>query len=653
MKKRKIFKIIIGIVIILFVLFTLTLCGGEDTQVTGDNEWAVYFYLCGSNLESEDGAATVDLSELLEAQLPENVKVVIETGGASQWQNDTVSAEYLERYVYDSNGLALIEQQPSANMGSQEALSDFLSFAKSNYPAEKTAFIFWNHGGGSVGGAAFDELYDFDSLTLDEMYSAFSENYELSDQSPPFELIGFDTCLMASLDVANTFSEIGKYLVASEELEPGNGWYYTGWANALASNPKMDGLEFGTAICDTYQEGSELVGTQNEITLSVTNLSKVKDLVKAYDNFGREALLKAVNDAGFFSTFGRIASATENYGGNTKEQGFTNMVDMGHLARQSSDILPDTSAALLTALDQCVAYKINGPYRAQSTGLSCYYSYNGDLDNLEQYVGIGAGEAFKYFYDYSLTGKLSEAGRKFIATAGTKILPSPETLMGLGWENHEVTVDESGSAILTLGEKAADVLTGIYVDLYYVDPSQDLMILLGTDNDLYADWETGTFKDNFRGVWGGINGNLVYMEVSYEGDDYNLYAVPILLNGEEYNLSVVYDFNKGSYAIQGARKALDENGMADKYLRKLIDGDVITTIHYAALLSGEGDDFYPIEVDQITVSDDLVFEEVDMGDGMFMMMYKMVDLQGNMAYSDMIMFETTGGEITTTVGFVE
>ena len=47
-----------------------------------EESWAIYWYLCGSDLESDYGAATADLMELLEVDLPENVTVVIETGGA-------------------------------------------------------------------------------------------------------------------------------------------------------------------------------------------------------------------------------------------------------------------------------------------------------------------------------------------------------------------------------------------------------------------------------------------------------------------------------------------------------------------------------------------------------------------------------------------
>jgi len=143
------------------------------------------------------------------------------------------------------------------------------------------------------------------------------------------------------------------------------------------------------------------------------------------------------------------------------------------------------------------------------------------------------------------------------------------------------------------------------------------------------------------------------MEISYEVDGYNLYSVSILLNGEEYNLSVVYDFEKEEYEIQGARKPIDESGMGDKNLRYLVEGDIITTIHYCMSISGDDDELVPVEIDQITVGTDISFEEVELGDGMFMQMFEMQDMQGYSAFSDVIMFETLDGEITTTVGFTE
>ena len=114
----------------------------SDTTDNADGSWAVYWYLCGSDLESNGGFASTDLSEMMEVQLPENVNVVIQTGGASAWQNDKMDPTKLQRWLYNSEGFKLLEEQETANMGDAQTLCDFLSFANSNYPADKVAVTF-------------------------------------------------------------------------------------------------------------------------------------------------------------------------------------------------------------------------------------------------------------------------------------------------------------------------------------------------------------------------------------------------------------------------------------------------------------------------------------------------------------------------------
>ena len=144
-----------------------------EAEKPGDGSWAVYWYLCGSDLETNGGFATTDLSEMMEVTLPENVNIIIQTGGAAVWQNDIMDPSKLQRWLYNSEGLQLLEEQETADMGDAQTLYEFLDYANTNFPADKVAVTFWNHGGGSVNGAAFDELHDLDSLDLAEMYQAF------------------------------------------------------------------------------------------------------------------------------------------------------------------------------------------------------------------------------------------------------------------------------------------------------------------------------------------------------------------------------------------------------------------------------------------------------------------------------------------------
>lgn len=652
--KNKIFVFLLAAVMCL----SLAACGGDEAADgstpdaapvfhAGDGSWAVYWYLCGSDLESNGGFATTDLSEMMKVQLPENVNVVIQTGGAAVWQNDQMDPEKLQRWLYNSEGLQLIEEQDTANMGDAQTLYEFLAFANENYPADKVAVTFWNHGGGSVSGAAFDELHGLDSLDLSELYQAFDAVWPADAEHPALELVGFDTCLMATVDVASTFQNFAKYLVASEEVEPGNGWLYSGWLGALAENTDMDGAALGVAICDTYYQGCEAVGTQDQTTLSVTDLSKLNPLLEAYESFGQEALAAAAEDPGFFAELGRAAARSENYGGNTREQGYTNMVDLGHLARQTAWMLP-SAQSICDALADCVIYQVGGPYRAEATGLSCYYSYNGDVDDLNGYLTVGESTAFKHLYAYELTGELAEDGEEYLSSLDIGELPERVTLADMDWDGAPLDLDDEGTSFLTLGPEANDVLAGIGFSLFYVDEAGDQMLLLGTDNDLTADWENGVFYDNFRGVWGALDGHLVYMELSFEGEDYNLYSVPILLNGEAYNLQVAYDFTAEEWSILGASQGLDESGMASKELRLLAEGDVITTIWKAATFTGD-DDFEMYAAEELTVTADTAFGEAPLFDGSYSMVFEMWDAAGNYACSDAVTFDCAGGEISTTV----
>lgn len=283
-----------ALVLVLCMLFSMTGCADEEKEAkqsfSKEDTWVVYWYLCGSDLESNYGAATADLNEMMQVKLPENVKVVIQTGGASKWQNDQVKTDRIQRYEYSGDTLTLKDETEQASMGDPETLKGFLNYAEENYPADHKMLLFWNHGGGSVSGVSFDENYEMDSLVLDELSAVMKDVY---GDKKPFEVVGFDTCLMATVDTANVFQNYASYMVASEETEPGNGWLYSGWLSKLAKNPAMNGAELGKEICDSFKQGCKQAGTDAEITLSVTDLSKTPAIIEALQNMGKVVLKKS------------------------------------------------------------------------------------------------------------------------------------------------------------------------------------------------------------------------------------------------------------------------------------------------------------------------------------------------------------------------
>ncbi len=107
----------------LFAVFlTAGLLLGSVAQAAEPETWAVYWYICGSDLESGLKRASENIRELCSVHLPENVKVIIQTGGAKQWHLEGIPSDALGRYIYDSTGFHKIERLPDASMGSGETL---------------------------------------------------------------------------------------------------------------------------------------------------------------------------------------------------------------------------------------------------------------------------------------------------------------------------------------------------------------------------------------------------------------------------------------------------------------------------------------------------------------------------------------------------
>lgn len=610
---------------------------------SSSDTWAFYWYLCGSDLESESGLATGDLEEMLQVTLSDNITVVIETGGTREWQSD-ISAEYNSRLLYSSEGLFLLEENPAANMGNADTLEDFLRFCNDNYPADHQVVIFWNHGGGSVSGAVFDELFDDDSLTLPEMRDAFES------VGGNYEIIGFDTCLMATIDVVDTFGGFANYLVASEELEPSGGWDYKALFQGISDDPGMSGAQLGRLICNSYYEACWRNETEEMITLSVIDLSKSERLVQAYNDIGTEALASAGVNPSYLSAFGRAARSAENYGGNNNSEGYTNMVDLGDLVRKAGDkLLPATGDALLTALADAVVYQVNGSLRSEASGLSCYYSYNSDYDDYSGFADLNTSPAFQHYFYYMLTGEASDELVEYITSAAAPYIEDEFNLQTFDFpqsydlEDFPVEITDDGVAVLHLGTDIAEQLVGVYMNLAYIDEESGLLLFLGSDNDLDADWENGVFEDNFRGVWGSLDGELVYMELSDEGDDYQVYAVPVLLDGEQYTMLVSYLYDVEDFNILGLRKGIDESGMADGQIRPLTPGDVVEPLYYVIDLDTE--ELTQVSAGKVTVTEQTRFHEADMGDGEFLFLFEMRDIQNNSYLSEPVFITVEDGDI--------
>lgn len=361
--------------------------------------WSVFVYMCGSDLESNYGAATADIKEMIDAKASDEVTVIIQTGGAQKWQNFGISANKISRYILKNGELNLLEKLPQGNMGDGRTLYEFLEFCNKYYAADRQVLLFWDHGAGSVFGFANDENYGFDSILLSELRGALSSVYGDNPKTKPFELIGFDTCLMATVDTAASLELFANYFVASQEIEPGNGWQYTLWLSALADNTNMSTIELGKTICDAYYQGCVDEDSEQTATLSLIDLNKINPMIRAWNVFGMYALMQASENDAFYATIGRAASRSENFS-NSKSNGYSNMVDMGDFISKVSAASVERHPAadeMQRYLKEAVLYQVSGPAH-KASGLSCYYPFDSDQNNYNLMVENGLINSFILTY---------------------------------------------------------------------------------------------------------------------------------------------------------------------------------------------------------------------------------------------------------------
>ena len=599
-----------------------------------NDTWTVLMYVCGSNLESAStrmggGLATSNLVELTQANLGNNVNYIIETGGAQRWQNDVVSARYLERYAMEGGYMVQKQRVNSASMAESSTLADFLKWGVSNYPANHYMLVIWDHGGGSITGVCNDDLYPYDSngqsdsLTLPEMRDALKES------GTSFEVVGFDTCLMATLETAEMLSPYSKYMVASEETEPGTGWDYTAWPAWLAQHTGTSGADLGTVVCQTYYNKCANVGAASTATLSTIDLSKIKTVSAAFENASDDIALATVDTSSLRKLY-QGAGKSESYGNDGMMS--MNMVDLADLMGKTRDVVGADADKVVSAIDDAVVFEAHGRNRGQASGLSVFYPLQRtDTNDFYKYAEITSNTPYLQFLGvmYGVYDKYDWT--KFSNYVSLRGEPVNESKIGIAYEQ---SVDSDGHVHLQITQ-GADQVAQVELQFYVSLNELGLLSLLGSDNDLHGSYETGQFVDNFQNDWIAIDGNFVSATLTEQGNGYNLYLVPITLNGERTNLLLEYDYSTNEF---GVLCAWDENevstGMAGLTGRTLKEGDEIQFLFPTTNTSTEEQSFIPLGTMSWHEDPKITYEY--MGDGTYGFRYAITDVLGNVQLTDLV-----------------
>lgn len=281
-------------------------------------DWSIFLYVCGADLESYSSEATADLYEIDSVRgKTDDVNIVVEAGGASNWNSyysSIINKDKLNRFHLTGGSYVEDEQIESANMGLASTLESFLEWGIGKYPADQYALILWNHGGG-LSGCCNDEIYG-DGLTNDEVVLAVDEAFSKTGVSK-FDWIGYDCCLMQTMEVAEFNSQYFNYQVASQEVESGYGWAYDGWIGNVYKKKSTETIL--ASIVDSFISqfgGVDVDSAGANQTLSYLDLSKMSDFKNAWETLANKTkiIINYENKTKFWT---EIILKTHYFGGST------------------------------------------------------------------------------------------------------------------------------------------------------------------------------------------------------------------------------------------------------------------------------------------------------------------------------------------------
>ena len=336
----------------------------------GQDEVTVMVFMCGTDLESKYGMATNDLNEMLQAKNylnDDKVNIIVETGGCKQWKNNVISNQTNQRYRVTSKGLQVLDNNLGKRaMTKASTLTDFIKFCSTNYPADRYMLIFWDHGGGSISGYGYDQFAS-GSMTLDQIDKA------LTDGGVKFDFIGFDACLMATLETATVCERHGDYLIGSEETEPGCGWFYTNWLAKLSQNTSINTVELAKTIIDDFNEVCRQNNCGDTTTLSITDLAEFKGTVP--DAFGAFATsVTEMLSGSEYQIVSKARSGAKQFGAEANID-HIDLIHFAALIANSNASGADEAKTLISALQGCIKYNRTSTAMKNSYGMSIYFPY--------------------------------------------------------------------------------------------------------------------------------------------------------------------------------------------------------------------------------------------------------------------------------------
>ena len=365
----------------------------------------IMVYMCGTDLESKGGMATKDLLEMTRATISDKINLIVYTGGCTRWNNNVISSRSNQIYQVVSGNLKVLKSNAgTASMTDPDTLADFISFCAKNFEADRYQLIFWDHGGGSVSGFGYDQRYGSNStMTLAGIKQALEKG------GVKFDFVGFDACLMGTLENGLMLSNLADYLVASEETEPGTGWYYTNWLTKLSANTSTPTTEIGRMIVDDFVTACAQGAPGQAATLSVVDLAELSYTVPSAFKAFSESISGMIAD----KEYSQVSTARSN----TREFARSTAIDQIDLVHFASNIGNAEGQSLSQALLGAIKYNRTSSNMNNAYGVSIYFPYR-RLSNVDKavktYSAIGLDDSYsqciREFASLETSGQVSTGG---------------------------------------------------------------------------------------------------------------------------------------------------------------------------------------------------------------------------------------------------
>ena len=486
-------------------------------------------YIIGSNLEDARGMASVNISQMMDTTAKgDGVDFVVQAGGSERWFTSGIDDSTVGRYLISGGKLETAEMLDSKTcMSEPEKLADFIRWAKKKYPADRYMLVLWDHGGGFARGYGSDDLNSRDDgkplLTASEMINV------IKDADMKFDLIGFDACLMQNVEYAYALEPYADYYLASEETEPGTGWFYTAGFSRLAEDPTLSTEEFGKSMVSSYDQCQRVLHNGEpdpKCTLSLVDLTLVKPVYEQLTGLYGKATAAMTDDPSVYANMSAARSGAYQF--TDKEQVdmisyLTNLKNADYkqqvMKDEELDKIADTARACIVYRNSDSAEGINGlaiefPYKELVMYADEYQQlkevkYSTEQNFFDTFCSIMAAQRMSaYPDDNSFFSKLMNYDY------------SKEEWYIKGFEDYDTTdlfidipVTETENGYLPeLPKKTWDTILDCEVASYL--ETEEGLLYIGREH--FADEDgNGHPLVSMDGIWVHINGHVV----CYEAED--------------------------------------------------------------------------------------------------------------------------------------